>query len=248
MRADKKELKDSVASQMKSMFFSSATIRNYLGRASVSELMSMESLLSGEQKLRTATRHARYVKTAGFPVLKTFEGYDFTGIQFPSMLEKEKMLSLDFIREKKALVFYGGCGSGKTHAMTALGITACSSDYKVRFFTLSSLVMLLRNAKKSGTLEKTYRVLRNADLLCLDEFGYLPLDLESGQMLFNVISNAYERQALIITTNLPFNEWGPLFADDQLAAAIIDRIVHYGHLIKTGNRDWRLEHSLMIDT
>jgi DNA replication protein DnaC len=248
MKTDKKELKGTVASHMKKMFFSAATIKNYLSRASLNELLSMEQLLSEEQSLRTVTRRARYIKNAGFPVLKTFGGYDFSGIQFPSMLDREKMLSLDFIQEKKTLVFYGGCGSGKTHAMTALGMKACNSDYKVRFFTLSSLVMLLKNAKAAGTLEKTYRILQTADLLCLDEFGYLPLDLESGQMLFNVISNVYERQALIITTNLPFNEWGPLFADDQLAAAVIDRIVHYGHLIKTGDRDWRLEHSLMIDS
>lgn len=81
----------------------------------------------------------------------------------------------------------------------------------------------------------------------IDEWGYLPLDLESGQLLFSVISNAYERLSLIITTNLPFNEWGPLFTDEQLVAAMIDRIVHYEHLIKTGNKDWSLEHALMND-
>ena len=87
----------------------------------------------------------------------------------------------------------------------------------------------------------------NCDLICIDEWGYLPLDLESGQLIFSVISNAYERLSLIITTNLPFNEWGPLFADEQLAAAIIDRIVHYGHLVNTGIKDWRLTHALMND-
>lgn len=247
MRTDKKELKETVSREMRRMFFSAPTITSYLERASVAELMSMCSLLDDEQKLRTVARRARLIKNAGFPVLKTFDGYDFSGIQFPNMLSKEQMLSLDFIREKKTLVFFGGCGSGKTHAMTAIGAKACGEDFRVRFFTLTSLVMMLRNAGNGGTLEHVYKTLQSADLLCLDEFGYLPLDLESGQMLFNVISNAYERQALIITTNLPFSEWGPMFSDDQLAAAIIDRIVHYGHLIKTGNKDWRLEHSLMID-
>lgn len=79
------------------------------------------------------------------------------------------------------------------------------------------------------------------------KWSYLSLDLESGQLLFSIILNAYERLSLIITTNLPFNEWGPMFADEQLAAAIIDRIVHYGYLIKTGNKDWRLEHALLND-
>lgn len=120
-------------------------------------------------------------------------------------------------------------------------------DFKVKFFTLSSLVMYLKNAKNNGILDRVYKILMNQNLICIDEWGYLPLDLESGQLLFSVIPNAYERLSLIITTNLPFNEWGPLFTDEQLAAAMIDRIVHYGHLIKTGNKDWRLEHALMND-
>jgi DNA replication protein DnaC len=247
MNSDKKALKESVSIGMRKMMFSAPTVHEYVEKASLCELTSINKLLSCEQELRTVSRRARLIKSAGFPTLKSFDGYDFTGIQFPNLLDKEHMLSLDFIRQKKTLVFYGGCGSGKTHAMTALGMAACGRDYKVRFYTLSALVMMLKNARMMNTLERMYRMLSCADLLCLDEFGYLPLDIESGQLLFNVISNAYEKQALIITTNLPFNDWGPLFADDQLAAAVIDRIVHYGHLIKTGNKDWRLEHSLMID-
>jgi len=107
--------------------------------------------------------------------------------------------------------------------------------------------MQLKKAKLEGTLDKFYKTLEKQDLLCLDEFGYIPMDLEGGQLLFQVIASAYERQALILTTNLPFTSWGPLFADEQLAAAIIDRLIHYGHLIKTGENDWRLTHSLMVD-
>jgi len=247
MNSDKKALKESVVSGMKKMMFSASTTQNYLESASLSDLISMHTLLSNEMRIRTATRRSRFIRSACFPLIKSFDGYDFSGIQFPNLLNKEDMISLRFISEKKTLIFYGGCGSGKTHAMTALGIQACNQDFKVKFFTLSALVMMLKNAKAMNTLEKAYKMLSAADLLCIDEFGYLPLDIESGRLLFNVISNAYEKQALIITTNLAFNDWGLLFSDDQLAAAIIDRLVHYGHLIKTGNKDWRLEHSLMID-
>ena len=129
---------------------------------------------------------------------------------------------------------------------------------KIKLLSLSNESLIFSLFKKPHPVEiavvnieipikQSYKILQNVNLLCIDEFGYLPLDLESGQLLFTVISNAYERQSLIITTNLPFNDWGPLFSDDQLAAAIIDRIVHYGHLIKTGSRDWRLEHALMND-
>lgn len=157
------------------------------------------------------------------------------------------MLSLRFIPQKKVLVWYGGCGSGKTHAMIALGVLACNHDFKVKFTTVGQLVSRLSEARYDGTLEKLFAELSHLDLLCLDELCYIPLDRESAQLLFRVISESYERKALIITTNLPFNEWGKFFTDEQLAAAIIDRIVHYGHLINTGNRDWRLEHSLMKD-
>lgn len=247
MRTDKKELKLEITEKMRKMFFSAPVINKYLAESSVSEIASLNQLLDAEQELRTVSRRARYIKNAGFPSLKSFTGYDFSNIAFPGHMGKEAMLTLDFVKENKTIVFFGGCGTGKTHAMTALGILACNNDYRVRFFTLSSLVMYLKNAKNSGTMEHVFRTIANCQLLCIDEFSYIPLDLESAQLLFTVISNAYERQSLIITTNLPFNEWGPMFSDDQIAAAIIDRIVHYGHLIKTGNKDWRLEHSLMID-
>lgn len=247
MRTSKKALKTEVQELSRRMFFSFSTLNTHLPSASIAELQFLKKLLVTEQEKRTISRRARYVKTAGFPVLKSFENYDFTGIQFPNLMTKEQMLTLQFIKEHKVLLFYGGCGSGKTHAMTALGVMACNADYKVKFFTVSQLVMLMKKAKYEGTLDKFTAQLEKQDLLCLDEFGYLPLDLESGQLLFQVISSLYERQALILTTNIPFNAWGPLFADEQLAAAIIDRIVHYGHLIKTGDKDWRLAHSLMID-
>ena len=247
MRTSKKDLKREVYDLSRRMFFSKTTLAQHLPTATVGELQFLNSMLDTEQTVRTSSRRARYVKSAGFPVMKSFAAYDFSGIQFPRLMSKEQMLTLDFIHEKKVLLFYGGCGSGKTHAMTALGIMACNVDLKVKFFTVSQLVSLMKRANHEGTLEKFMAALERLDLLCLDEFGYLPLDLESGQLLFQVIASAYERQALILTTNLPFNAWGPLFADEQLAAAIIDRIVHYGHMIKTGDKDWRLSHSLMID-
>jgi DNA replication protein DnaC len=244
---DKLELRNIVEEKMRKMFFSQPVINRFFETATPRDIEAMEKILDDEQEVRRIARRARYIKTANFPTMKSFDDYDFSGIKFPNNFSRDEMLSLDFIKKKHTIVFYGGCGSGKTHATTALGINACNMDYKVKFFTLTSLVMHLKNAKNNGTLERAYKTLMNCDLICIDEWGYLPLDLESGQLLFSVISNAYERLSLIITTNLPFNEWGPLFADEQLAAAIIDRIVHYGHLVNTGVKDWRLTHALMND-
>lgn len=245
MNVAKAELQKKVEEKMRKMFFSTPVINRYFERTGLKELENMKILLDDEAEVRTVARRSRLIKAANFPIVKSFDNYDFTGVRFPNNFSKEEMISLDFIPKKHSIVFYGGCGSGKTHATTALGLMACNSDYKVKFFTLSSLVMYLKNAKANGTLDRAFKILMNQDLICLDEWGYLPLDLESGQLLFSVISNAYERLSLIITTNLPFNEWGPMFMDEQLAAAIIDRIVHYGHLVQTGNKDWRLDHALM---
>ena len=244
---NKTELKKAVAEKMNKMFFTTETIQKYVNRIGLKELESINLLLDDETTIRTKSRRARLIKTANFPAIKSFDDYDFSGIKFPSNFDKDSMLSLDFIKNKQGIVFYGGCGTGKTHATIALGLKACNKDFKVKFFTLTSLVMYLKHAKENGTLEHALKLLNAQDLICLDEWGYLPLDLESGQFVFSVIANAYENTSLIITTNLPFSEWGPMFTDEQLAAAIIDRIVHYGHLIQTGSIDWRLEHALMKD-
>jgi len=243
----KKVLKTEVGEKCRQIMLSKGTIQMILDSATLGQLDYFSSVISHELVLREQSRRARYIKKATFPVLKTFEGYDFNGIVFPNLMDKEEMLSLKFIRQKKVLVWYGGCGSGKTHACTALGIMACKQDYKVKFTTVGQLVSRLSEAKYDGSLEKLFAELSHLDLLCLDELCYIPIDRESAQLLFRVISESYERKAMIITTNLPFNEWGKFFTDEQLAAAIIDRIVHYGHLINTGDRDWRLEHSLMKD-
>jgi DNA replication protein DnaC len=246
-RINKKDLTYELYEKAKKMFFTKQSLDKNIPGSSLSEIQFLLNLLDDEAEIRTQNRRARYQKSAGFPVPKSFEEYDFSGITFPSRLPKDMMLTLDFIRNKEVLLYYGVCGSGKTHAMIALGIQACNRDFKVKFYTVSQLVMKLKNARKEGTLDKLYKLIEKQDLICLDEFGYVPMDLEGGQLLFQVISSAYERQAMILTTNLPFNAWGPLFSDEQLAAAIIDRIVHHGHLIKTGKIDWRLEHSLMAD-
>jgi DNA replication protein DnaC len=120
MNSDKKAIRESVAAGMRKMMFSAATTSEYVEKAALSELLSMDALLSREQEIRTVSRRTRLIKSAGFPTLKSFDGYDFTGILFPNLLDRNKMLSLDFIKEHRTLVFYGGCGSGKTHAMTAL--------------------------------------------------------------------------------------------------------------------------------
>ena len=109
----------------------------------------------------------------------------------------------------------------------------CMQGYKVKFITLSQLATRLLEAKETGRIEKALGDFRALDLLIIDEWGYCQLDKMSSELVFQVIADSYEHKSLILTTNLPFSEWGKIVADEQLAAAMIDRIVHFGHLIET---------------
>jgi len=205
----------------------------------------LHRVLREEIARRELSRKGRLLNRAAFPVFKSFEGYDFTDIRLPPALSKDDLLSCSFIPEKKNLVLYGGVGTGKTHMATALGIIACEAGKAVRFFTVTELVLKLSDAHRNGTLERLIRDLKQLDLLILDEWGYVPVDREGSQLLFRVIADSYESKSLILTTNLEFSKWGSIFTDEQMAAAMIDRLVHHGHLIMFDAKSYRMTHALM---
>jgi DNA replication protein DnaC len=127
----------------------------------------------------------------------------------------------------------------------ALGMLACQKGLQVRFYSVTSLVLKLGEAWKNGTLEKLVRELQRLDLLILDEWGYVPVDKEGSQLLFRVVADSYESKSLILTTNLEFSKWGSIFTDEQMAAAMIDRLVHHGHLIIFDGESYRMKNALM---
>jgi len=114
-----------------------------------------------------------------------------------------------------------------------------------RFFTAASLVTRLSESKRTGQLERTMKELAKAELVIIDEWGYLPMDREEAQLLFQMIAVSYERRSLVITANLEFSKWGSIFTDDQMAAAMIDRLAHHGQLIVFEGESYRLRHALM---
>ena len=215
-------------------------------------------LLQAELTLRDENRRKRLIKRAGFPTYKTFEGYSYHCVKFPPAFSMEELETLEFVPEKKNLVLYGPVGIGKTHMAIAAGIKACNLGYKTKFYTVTELVLKLAESRKSGTLERLLRDLRSLDLLILDEWGYVPVDKDGSQLwgyvpvdkdgsqlLFRVISDSYESKSLNLTTNLEFSKWGGIFTDDQMAAAMIDRLVHHGHLLIFEGKSYRMEHALM---
>ena len=182
---------------------------------------------------------------ANFPVLKSFDDYEFGAIRFPPSLSREELLDCRFMVEKKNLILYGPVGIGKTHLAIALGVKACTMGMKVKFFTVTELVLKLGEAYRSGTLERLVNELQKLDLLILDEWGYVPVDREGSRLLFRVVADSYESKSMILTTNLEFSKWGGIFTDEQMAAAMVDRLVHHGHLLIFEGKSYRMTHSLM---
>src|SRR5690606_30314746 len=122
------------------------------------------------------------------PALKSFEGYEFNCVTLPPTLTKEELWSVAFVNENRNLVLYGPVGIGKTHMAIALGVEAVKRGMRVRFYAVTSLVLKLADAKKQGTLEKLVNELKQLDLLILDEWGYVPIDKDSAQLLFRVVA------------------------------------------------------------
>lgn len=220
-------------------------LRHALADATVSERRFIADFLTAEHASRAASKKARLIRQARFPTHKTFDGYDYSMITWPPDWGRKNLHNLDFITNHEDIVCYGDVGTGKTHLAIATGYAACHQGYIVRFFTAASLIALLREAKKKGTLERTITQIGKANLIIIDEFGYLPIDHNGARLLYQIIANAYETQSIIYTTNLEFSRWPTIIKDATMAAAIIDRTVHHGRILRFEGNSWRLEHATM---
>jgi len=244
-RTNRAELRDQIAPLLRRVAFSQTAVRlcKESGDAKVEQFLV--AVLEAELENREKVRRARLLHEAAFPVYKTLEGYEFANFKLPPLLSRTELESASFIEEKRNLVLYGPVGTGKTHLAIALGIAACACGHRVRFFTAAQLVVRLSEAFATGTLEKLLRTILKADLLIIDEWGYVPVDRQGAQLLFRVVSDSYERRSLILTTNLEFSKWGTIFTDDQMAAAMIDRLAHHGHIMLFEGESYRMKHALM---
>lgn len=205
----------------------------------------LHQVLAAELAQRETNRRHRLVSRAGFPAYKTLAGYDRQGTKLPTNLTWKDLEGGTFVQDHRNLVLYGPVGTGKSHLSIALGLAACERGRTVKFYTLTQLVVRLGEAKRAGTLERLFHEIQRADLLILDEWGYVPVDQEGAQLLFRVVADSYETRSLIITTNLEFSKWGGVFTDDQMAAAMIDRLAHHGHLLLFEGESYRMKHALM---
>ena len=138
------------------------------------------------------------------------------------------------------MVLLGDSGTGKTHLLIGLGLAACDQGRRVRYVTTAQLVNELVEAADDRALSRVVGKYGRLDLLCLDELGYVHIDPRGTELLFQVITEREERASVAIATNLPFSEWGTVFPDPRLVAAIVDRVTFNAHILETGNQSYRL--------
>jgi DNA replication protein DnaC len=229
----------------KQLRLSSTLAENAMTATGATNQEYLLAVLNAEIVYRNIKRRNLYLKKAGFDTIKTFQGYDFEDITLPTGVTVDLLKQAEFLSRQENLVLYGRNGAGKSHMATAIGVEACMQGKKVRFYKTAALVNELVAAKANGLLVQLLKKLNKLELLICDEWGYIPFDAEGSQLLFQVIADCYEKRSLIITTNIEFSKWNGIFYDDQLTAALIDRLVHHSHLIVFGRDSWRLKHSLM---
>ena len=201
--------------------------------------------LEAEAASRGASERASLLRRCALPAPKAFDGYGWTALSWPEGFGREDLLSPSFPEAREDLVLMGDVGTGKTRMASALCMMCCEARVEARFFTASSLVMRLRRASADGRLDREPSRIGRADLLVVDELGFLPLDAEGARLLFQLVSQAREAQSVVFTTNLEFSRWGAVFGDDQMAAAVIDRVAHHGRLLRFRGESYRVRHAPM---
>lgn len=194
---------------------------------------------------RDASKRAQLLRRCALPQAKSLDGYDWSAVSWPDGFGRLDLEALSFVESREDLVLMGDVGTGKTHMACALCAMCCAKGWEARFFTASSLVLRLRRARDEGRLDRELAQIGRARLLVIDELGFLPLDADGARLLFQVVSEGYERQSVIVTTNLEFSRWGQTFGDEQMAAAVIDRVVHHGRLLRFRGTSYRVRHALM---
>jgi len=191
-----------------------------------------------ERERRAAERR---LKAARFPAAKTLDGFDFAAR--PS-LNKPLILDLvrgDYLARRENVLLVGPSGTGKTHLATALGVAACGQGKRVRFWRVTELLTALREADEERSLRRLRSHLAKIDLLILDEFGYVPASKAGAELLFDVIASAYERSSVLLTTNLPFENWTEVLGNERLTGAALDRLTHRCHIVETTGESYRLQ-------
>ncbi len=204
----------------------------------LSYLLRLTELELLEREKRASERR---VKAARFPTIKTLETFDFAARPSVNKVLVAELMRCEYIDKKENILLVGNPGTGKSHLATALAAQACAKGYRVRFIRTTELVTALIEARDERSFLRLKGQFAKLDLLVLDELGYVPASKVGSELLFDVISTAYERTSLIVTTNLPFESWTEVLGSERLTGATLDRLTHRCRIIETKGESYRLQ-------
>lgn len=189
------------------------------------------NLLSNEIEYRNIRRKSKYLNTAGLPRRYAVSEFRTDEIDFPDGVNLQSLLNLDFYRSGKNVILYGGTGTGKTMLSILIGMSACNQEIPVKFYRTAGLINLFSESQSKGNLTALKKKLNGAQILILDEFGYVPYDRTGSQLLFDYLSEIHEQKSVILNTNLEFSQWVNVLYDQRMTTALIGRLTHHVDLI-----------------
>jgi DNA replication protein DnaC len=201
---------------------------------------AIEGLLGAQIQLRNNRRLQAAMRSSRLPAVKTLADFDFTFQPSIKRDQIESLHELGFVERKENVIFLGPPGVGKTHLAISLAIAAAQHGRRVYYGTLADLITSLEEAEAAGRLQQRLKVLTHPAVLVVDEIGYLPISRTGAMLFFQLMTRRYERASTVLTSNKPFEEWGEIFGDEVMAAALIDRLLHHCHIVNIRGNSYRM--------
>ena len=177
------------------------------------------------------------------PAVKSLDSFDFKAIASLNKMLVLELARCEYVERRENIIALGNSGTGKTHIALGLGLAACQKGLSVGFLTAAALVHELMEARDEKRLLRLQKQLAKYHLLIIDELGFVPLSKTGAELLFEVFSQRYERGSILVTSNLPFDEWTEIFGSERLTGALLDRLTHHVHILEMNGESYRLNQS-----
>ncbi|MBM7867312.1 IS21-like element helper ATPase IstB [Heliomicrobium gestii] len=219
-----------------------APMANEATTADLPYLAFLEQVLVSEIDARENKAMESRLRQAGFPYVRTLEDFDFAFQAAISKRHIQQLTTMQWIDDAFNVFFLGPPGTGKTHLSVAIGGAAVDKGYKVRFISMDQLVSAFRTESTDPKAHRALRAIRKADLVIIDELGFLPITRTEANQFFQLVNDLYQRTSIIITSNKSFEEWSEVFGDSVITTAILDRLVHHSELFSLSGDSYRMTH------